>query len=62
MGSNTKSMVSTVAARVVELGFINWTTTTKDIFHDAGLFEVNEGYWESSLELFLRYNVCLEFI
>jgi len=55
MGSNTKSMVSTVAARVVELGFINWTTTTKDIFHDAGLFEVNEGYWESSLELFLSH-------
>jgi len=54
MGSNTKSMVATVAAKVVEMGLIQWNTTVKELFHDAGLFEVNEGYWPSTLELFLR--------
>lgn len=54
MGSNTKSMVSTIAAKVVEQGIIDWTTSAKEIFHDSGIFDVNEGYWESTLELFLR--------
>lgn len=54
MGSNTKSMVATVAAKVVDMGLIQWNTTVKELFHDAGLFEVNEGYWPSTLELFLR--------
>ena len=62
MGSNTKSMVATVAAKVVEQGRINWTSTAKEIFHDTGLMDVNEGYWSSTLELFLRYlNVCSQF-
>ena len=54
MGSNTKSMVATVAAKVVEKGLIRWDTSVKELFHDSGLFEVNEGYWPSTLELFLR--------
>jgi len=55
MGSNTKSMVATVAARVVEQGLINWTSTAKEMFQDTGLFEINEGYHGSTLELFLSH-------
>ena len=35
-------------------GLIRWDSTAKEIFEDGGLFEVNEGYYDSTLELFLR--------
>ena len=35
MGSAGKSMTSTMAARVVAKGFIQWNTTTKEMFHDT---------------------------
>jgi len=55
MGSAGKSMTSTMAARVVAQGYINWTTTTKEIFHDTGLFNVHESFWPSTLEQFLSH-------
>eukprot|EP00091_Calanus_sinicus_P006324 TRINITY_DN1693_c0_g1_i1.p1 TRINITY_DN1693_c0_g1~~TRINITY_DN1693_c0_g1_i1.p1 ORF type:complete len:409 (-),score=108.34 TRINITY_DN1693_c0_g1_i1:96-1322(-) len=55
MGSAGKSMTSTMAARVVAQGFINWNTTTKEIFHDTGLFDVHESYWPSTLEQFISH-------
>jgi len=55
MGSNTKSMVATIAAKVIEQGLIRWDSTAKEIFEDGGLFEVNEGYYDSTLELFLSH-------
>jgi len=55
MGSSGKSMTSTMAARVVAQGHIRWNTTTKELFHDTGLFEVHESYWPSTLEQFLSH-------
>merc|ERR1719466_603004 len=55
MGSAGKSMTSTMAARVVAQGYINWNTTTKEIFHDTGLFNGHESFWPSTLEQFLSH-------
>jgi len=55
MGSSGKSMTSTMAARVVAQGYINWNTTTKEIFHDTGLINVHESFWPSTLEQFLSH-------
>jgi len=55
MGSAGKSMTSTMAARVVSQGYINWNTTVKEIFHDTGIFDVHESYWPSTLEQFLSH-------
>jgi len=55
MGSAGKSMTSTMAARVVSQGYINWNTTVKEIFHDTGIFDVHESFWPSTLEQFLSH-------
>jgi len=55
MGSSGKSMTSTMAARVVAQGYINWNTTTKELFHDTGLFDVHPSYWSSTLEQFVSH-------
>merc|ERR1711936_1179187 len=55
MGSAGKSMTSTMAARVVAQGYINWNTTTKEMFHDTGLFNVHQSFWPSTLEQFLSH-------
>jgi len=55
MGSAGKSMTSTMAARVVAQGYINWNTTVKEMFHDTGIFEVHESFWPSTLEQFISH-------
>merc|ERR1719228_1417935 len=55
MGSAGKSMTSTMAARVVAQGYINWNTTVKELFHDTGIFEVHESFWPSTLEQFISH-------
>jgi len=55
MGSSGKSMTSTMAARVVAKGYISWKTTTKEIFHDTGLFDVHPSFQNSTLESFVSH-------
>jgi len=55
MGSAGKSMTSTMAARVVAKGFIQWNTTTKEMFHDTGLIDVHPTFQGSTLESFLSH-------
>merc|ERR1711970_613196 len=55
MGSAGKSMTSTMAARVVAQGYINWNTTVKELFYDTGIFEVHESFWPSTLEQFISH-------
>jgi len=55
MGSSGKSITATLCARVVAQGYINWNATTKEIFHDTGLFDVHPSYWPSTLEQFVSH-------
>merc|ERR1719242_2401647 len=55
LGSSGKSMTSTMAARVVAKGYISWKTTTKEIFHDTGLFDVHPSFQNSTLESFVSH-------
>jgi len=55
LGSSGKSMTSTMAARVVAKGYISWKTTTKEIFHDTGLFDVHPSFQSSTLESFVSH-------
>ena len=44
LGSITKSMTATVTARLVEKGWISWSTSIADIFTESELLEIHEEY------------------
>jgi len=44
-----RSIVATLAARIVERGDVLWTTTIGEVFHDSGLISVNPAFRNSTI-------------